>query len=160
MEYTERAIFFTLALAFYASAARAQSFCVTCLKLRVGRPLISLGPTDTPLDNRLNEIKLATGQYRGFSGNKTTYRMDSADSWSIGGMVIPVLGPGSSFPDKCGRWINDTFKVGSTVHGFIHNEFANNCREEKHHRSMSYATSGDEGSSWTGQGLIIDYGSH
>src|SRR2546428_12544440 len=98
MGHTERTILFTLALTFCASAARAQSFCATCLKLRVGRPLVAMGSTDTPLDNPLNEIKLVNGQYRGFSGHKTTYRMDGANSWSIGGTVIPVLGPGSSFP--------------------------------------------------------------
>ncbi|HEV8716128.1 MAG TPA: hypothetical protein VGX03_25290, partial [Candidatus Binatia bacterium] len=61
MGYTERAILFTLALTFCVSEVGAQSFCVTCLKLRVGRPLISLGPTDTPLDNPLNEIMRANG---------------------------------------------------------------------------------------------------
>lgn len=138
----------------------AQSFCVSCLKIRVGRPLISRGPTAVGIDNAFNEIQKAGGGYRGFTANGTTYSLDGPDPWSMGGPETVVLSPGLGSPDACGRWINDTQKVGSTIRGFVHNEHHQDgsCGSPyNHHKSMSYYTSANEGLSWTNGGIFLDF---
>lgn len=144
----------------FSSQAWAQSFCVSCLKIRVGRPLISRGPEGSGIDNPFNEIQRTGGGYRGFTANAKSYYIDGNDPWSMGGPEIFIFGPGSGYPYNCGRWINDTQKVGSTVRGFIHNEYGSCSPPYNHHKSMSYYTSTNDGVSWTGSGIFLDFGSH
>jgi hypothetical protein len=130
--------------------ATLTTVCTDCVQIRVGRPLIARGPYADELDNAFNEIQLSNGQHRGFSANATSYVMNGADPWSMAGARTAVMSPGSpgSYAE-CGSWLNDTEKQGSVVHGFVHAERSCNYAIGQTHKSMAFATSLDEGLTWT-----------
>gem|GEM_PF-6343077 len=73
---------------------------VNNLQIRVGRPLITVGPSgpaangqsvaylpDGPyygMDQYFNTTQLSAGAYRGYTGNSATTRVDGATPWSTG----------------------------------------------------------------------------
>ncbi len=126
------------------------------ISIRLERPLVVRGPFGTELDNTFNEIKLDNGWFRGFSANGTTYKVDGAAPWSMGGTRTVVLTPGphGAF-DECGLWLQDTEKVGSVVHGFEHAEKACNYAIGQTHKSFAYATSSNQGLTWSAPSQII-----
>jgi hypothetical protein len=129
---------------------------LSCLRVRVGRPLVIRGPAPDELDTAFNEIRLANGQYRGFSANSTTYALEGASPWAMGGERTAVLAAGCAGDvSECGCWLNSSFRIGSTVHGFIHVEQACDYSKGQTHKSMVFATSDDEGLHWSVSGQII-----
>jgi hypothetical protein len=141
---------------FFSFRASGQSICVSCINIRVGRPLLDRGPVSDELDNPFNEIQLSNGDRRGFSANASTYAIEGPDPWSMGWPRTLVLshGPQGSY-DFCGRWMNSTDNVGSWVNGFIHAETDCNYSAGQTHKSMAFAVSGDQGLSWVVEGQII-----
>lgn len=105
----------------------ADSICTECISIRLGRPLSVRGPVPDEMDTPFNEIKLASGFYRGFSSNATSYAIDGMNPWDMGNVRQPVLSPGEAGSiNSCGQWLNDTEQVTGGVHGFIHNEMSCN----------------------------------
>lgn len=134
----------------------SQSFCTQCLSIRLGRPLVVRGPAADELDSPFNEIRLANGQLRAFSSNASSYAVDAAEPWAVGGARRRVLAPGPvGAYDECGRWLNDTEKVAGGVHGFVHAERSCNYGAGQTHKSMAYAWSTNEGLSWSTPTPII-----
>jgi hypothetical protein len=128
------------------------------MTIRVGRPLITLGPAATLPDTPYSSISLTTGGYRGFlSGGGDVYRVEGADPWSVGGAQTLMLTGQSSTYGSCGLWMNgEKLNVGSSYFGIVHAEtscdYANNGQT---HKSMALATSGDQGATWSLVGQII-----
>lgn len=150
---------FGLALVILGMPLEAGAQCVSPanLSVRVGRPLVVRGPLNDELDNPFNEIKLASGLYRGFSASGSSYKLDGVNPWAMGGARTLVLAPGAAGSyAECGRWINDTEKAGGIVHGFIHTEMACNYSNNfQTHKSFAFATSSNEGLSWSMAGQIL-----
>lgn len=140
----------------WAPYAHGQTICVSCVNVRVGRPFISRGPAGDELDNPWNEIQLSDGDRRGFSANASSYETEGLDPWSMDGPRTLVLSPGSpgSYAE-CGRWMNATDNLGSIVNGFVHSEMSCNYQIGQTHKSMAFATSTDQGLTWSVQGQII-----
>ena len=134
-----------------------KQLCLTCVKLRVGRPLIVRGPAGDEIDTLFTVIPLGGGTWRGFSANSKTFAIDGAEPYAMGGARTQVLAPGNAGSyDECGRWLNYAHKVGNQVHGFIHAERScNYAAQSQTHKSMAYATSSNNGLSWTVHGQII-----
>jgi hypothetical protein len=130
--------------------------CVDCIQIRVGRPLVARGPSADELDSAFNAIQLSSGRYRGFTANATSFAIDGDHPWAMGGARTAGLRPGppGSY-DECGLWLNDTEKLQSVVHGFVHAERSCNYSMGQSHKSMAFATSGDEGLTWTVAGQIL-----
>jgi len=109
--------------------------------LRIDRPRIIRGPAADELDSFFNEIRRANGLRRGFTANASTYAMDGKEPWDMGGVRRKVL--------------SDTVTLGGVVHGFVHAESDCNYLEGRTHKSMAFATSSNEGLSWSLKGQII-----
>lgn len=140
-----------------ASAAPASSdVCVTCIRIRVGVPTIVRGPAADIADNHFNEIALPNGRFRGFDAHGETRAIDGARPSDMSGPARVVLraGPQGSY-DSCGRWLNHAERKGAVVLGFIHDETACNYAAGQTHKSMSLATSSDDGLTWRELGQII-----
>jgi len=142
--------------------AAAQSFCVDCLKVRVGRPYIARGPDATKVvENYFNEIKRSAGGYRAFTAQRDSHAIDGSTPWSMGATPVAVLtrttNPASWA--SCGWWLNDTTWVGSTLYGYAHTENmgGNNCDYNLYspNKSMTLVRSTDEGLHWTTVGQFI-----
>ncbi|MFY0529162.1 hypothetical protein ACN28I_40355 [Archangium gephyra] len=124
--------------------------------MRIDRPRIIRGPASDELDSFFNEIRLANGLKRGFTANASTYAMDGKEPWDMGGVRRKVLEPGSPGTyNECGHWLSDTVKLGGVVHGFVHAESDCNYLEGRTHKSMAFATSSNEGLTWSLKGQII-----
>ncbi len=131
-------------------------FCLECVQIRVGRPLIARGPAADELDTSFSVMPLSGGGWRGFSANGTTYAVDGPEPWSMGGARTPVLTPGPAGSDsECGQWINDVKSAGVGHLAFVHWERSCNYVLGETHKSMAYAVSSDEGMSWNVMGKII-----
>lgn len=126
--------------------------------VRVGRPLISLGPASNLPDTPYSDIPLTSGGYRGFlSGGGGAYRIEGADPWSTGGTQTVVLNAQPDTYNSCGLWMNgEKALTGSSYLGIVHAEtncdYANNGQTYK---SMALATSKDQGETWSLIGQII-----
>jgi hypothetical protein len=141
---------------FFSPSAEAQCVVSSNLSIRLGRPLVVRGPFADELDNPYHEIKLASGSYRGFSANGSSYKIDGPEPWSMGWPRTVVMAPGPAGSDaSCGRWLNDTEKVAGGVHGFFHAEQSCNYNAGQTHKSFGFATSTNEGTSWSIAGLIL-----
>jgi hypothetical protein len=162
MTITGALIFFSLAWAVpLASTASAQQrpspdLCIGCIQIRVGPPIVLRGPAPDEIDAPFSQIKLRSGQFRGFTANGTTYAVDGSTPYSMGGPRRAVIGPGpkGSISD-CGNWLTGTVQKEGKLYGFLHNEQACDYRENQTRKSMSIATSVDEGLTWTILGPII-----
>jgi hypothetical protein len=138
-----------------ASSSDAKPpICVRCLKIRVGVPSIVQGPAPNIVDNPFSEIRLADGRFRGFTANVDTYAVDGRNPLDMHGPLRKVLGPGSrgDYGDS-GRWINHVERSGSILLGWVHDETGDATGQGL--KSMSLATSKDEGLSWEDRGQII-----
>jgi hypothetical protein len=163
MEVDMRRLLGTLFCALlFPGLAAAQSFCVECLKIRVGRPYIARGPDATKVvENPFHEIALAGGGYRGFSAQRDSYAIDGSTPWSMGATPVAVLtrttNP-ASWAD-CGWWLNDTTRVSGVLYGYAHTENmgGNNCdySQFKPNKSMTLVSSTDDGLHWSTIGRII-----
>ena len=158
-----RALAGILAIAVWASpgdgvpaAGPADGFCLDCLTVRLGRPLVVRGPFPDELDNHFAALRLADGSFRGFSANAVTYAIDGKHVWSMGGARRAVL-----FPDPeggvsdCGRWLNSVMRVNGRVYGLVHQERNCNYKVSQTSKSMGVAVSADEGLTWSGLGTVI-----
>jgi len=142
-----------------AAAVIAQSLCVDCVSIRVGRPFVVRGPSQNDIDITFNQVKLANGNRRGFSANAQSNFVTGLDPWSMQGPVttIPTLNSGTAdgFSD-CGRWLADTKRlVNGQIHGFVHAETGCNYAVNQTRKSLAYATSSDNGVSWSTPQQII-----
>jgi len=130
--------------------------CLECIRIRVGLPRIVRAPPDSPVDNPFSLIKLPNGRFRGFIAVGTSYAVDGASPWDMGGPAIPVLkagGPGSMA--RCGQWLQHVERAGDRLVGFVHVETACDYAHGQTHKSTGFATSADEGLSWRVEGLIL-----
>jgi hypothetical protein len=115
------------------------------------------GPFNNELDNMVPIVKLSNGRFRAFSANSSSYRIDGATPWAMGGQRFKVLGPrAKGSTAECGGWMNSVVRKGKTFFGFVHEEracrYANNTQT---HKSMAVYTSSDEGKSWRRLGSYI-----
>jgi hypothetical protein len=66
-----------------AAAARGP-ICLTCLRIRVGLPLVEQGPAGNVADNNFSEIQIPGGRFRGFTAAAETYAIDGKTPLDIG----------------------------------------------------------------------------
>lgn len=145
-------------LALGTSGASAQTdFCIECLSVRVGSPVVVRGPFPDELDASFTALRLPDGTMRGFSANGATYAVDGADIWDMGGERRAVLEPGSAGQaNECGRWLTSTVRSGEEVLGFVHQEsICNYGPGGQTDKTMAIASSRDDGLTWTDLGTVI-----
>ncbi|WP_426442087.1 hypothetical protein [Bradyrhizobium genosp. P] len=131
------------------AAPPSTGACETCIRIRVGVPTIVRGPAADIADNRFNEIALPNGRFRGFDAHSETRAIDGARPSDMSGPTRIVLRPGPPGSiDSCGQWLNHAERAGAKVLGFIHDETACNYPAGQTHKSMSLATSSDDGLTW------------
>ncbi|KJC38034.1 hypothetical protein UP09_26635 [Bradyrhizobium sp. LTSP885] len=141
----------------FSGAAPAKGeVCASCIRIRVGVPTIVRGPAADIADNKFSEIALPNGRFRGFDAHAETRAIDGIRPSDMGGPARVVLRPGPpGSVDSCGQWLNHAERTGATVLGFIHDETACNYPAGQTHKSMSLATSSDDGLTWHDLGQII-----
>jgi hypothetical protein len=146
----------SLATAATATPPAKDQPCDACISIRVGLPHVVRGPKADMADNRFTEIQIAGGHFRGFDAHNDTRAIDGKNPLDMGGPEHTVLRPGrpGTF-SSCGQWLNHAERAGAAVLGFIHDETACNYPVGQTHKSMSLATSTDDGLSWNGLGQII-----
>ncbi|MDQ0469673.1 hypothetical protein [Labrys wisconsinensis] len=145
-----------LSAAVVPRAASAAPPCAAYIRIRVGLPHVVRGPAADTVDNRLTEIRLPDGRFRGFVAHGTTRAIDGRDPMDMGGPARPVLGPGARGGyAACGRWLDHAEPAGAEILGFVHDETACDYPAGQTHKSMSIATSGDHGLTWRDLGQII-----
>lgn len=156
-------LFLYLALAAFSPVAPAEANpsiaaipCLACIRIRVGIPRIVRGPAADIADNRFTEIELPDGRFRGFDAHGETRAIDGKHPWDMGGPARVVLKPGppGSY-DSCGQWLNHAERIGAVTIGFIHDETACDYPAGQTHKSMSLATSADDGLTWHGLGQFL-----
>jgi len=140
-----------------AAQEAVSSFCIECVRIRVGLPRVVRGPSPGIPDNPFTEIRLPSGQFRGFSASASTYAIDGASPWAMSGTPVPVLRPGAPGTyDSCGQWLNHVERSGIILVGWVHDETACNYgHNSQTHKSMSLVTPKDEGLTWEELGQII-----
>lgn len=152
-----------LALAVVGAFAAAEptwaqdELCVECLQIRVGPPTVVRGPFPDELDAAFTALKLSDGSFRAFTANGSTYAVDGATLWDMGGQRREVLqaGPPGSLSD-CGRWLTTAMRSGGIVLGLVHQERICDYGPQGHtDKSMAIATSSDDGLTWTDLGTVI-----
>ena len=156
-------ILLLVAMASFAAASTADSQsspepCLTCISIRVGRPIVvrGPGPKGDESDVVLSVIRLPDGKFRAFSGNTIVYAIDGDTPWAIGGPSRPVLGPGpKGSTSECGNWFSAVVPDGRKLVAIIHNEQACNYRDNQTHKSTSVGISTDQGLSWNILGPIL-----
>jgi len=129
-----------------------STFCIECLRIRVGPPTVVRGPAPDIED--FTEIRLPGGRFRGFVAGAKTYAIDGDSPWDMGGPARVVLdrgAPGSY--DDSGQWIHHVEQHGSTILGCVHNESGD--RPGQGLQSMSLSISTDYGLTWKSYGQII-----
>lgn len=129
---------------------------VSEVQIRVGRPLITMGPAGNILDNPFSIIALQSGGFRDFTANSTTYRLEGSDPWSNGGPLTAVASAVAGTYASCGLWLNDEQRASGTMYyGYTHAE--NNCNYSigQTNKSMALMTSSNEGQTWSLNGQII-----
>jgi hypothetical protein len=137
-----------------ALADSVVALCLQCIKIRIGVPIVARGPSPGIPDSQFTAIKLPAGQFRGFSASTTTYAIDGAKPWAMGGTAVPVLRPAppGSYGES-GEWINHVERAGDTLLAWVHDETGD--RPGQGLKSMSLALSKDDGMSWQRLGQII-----
>jgi hypothetical protein len=153
-------ILFALAVNWYLPSAAAATVtdqpCNSCIRIRVGLPHVVRGPAADMADNRFTEFQIAGGGFRGFDAHNDTRAIDGRSPSDMGGAERTVLRAGRPGTyDSCGQWLNHAERAGTTVLGFIHDETACKYQVGQTHKSMSLATSTDDGLTWNGLGQII-----
>jgi len=134
--------------------APASIPCPQCVKIRVGVPIVTRGPSPGIPDSQFTAIQLPDGRYRGFSASGTTYAIDGAKPWDMGGTARPVLPPGPKGAyGESGEWINHAERSGERLLAWVHDETGD--RPGQGLKSMSLASSTDNGLSWRRLGQII-----
>lgn len=137
----------------HATAAPAMP-CPQCIRIRVGVPIVARGPAPGIPDSKFTAIKLPNGGFRGFSASTTTYAIDGAKPWAMGGKAVPVLRPGPPGAyGESGEWINHVERSGGALLAWVHDETGD--RPGQGLKSMSLATSKDDGLNWQRLGQII-----
>ena len=134
--------------------ASGASLCIECIRIRVGIPHIVHGPSPGIPDNPFSEIKLPNGRFRGFSANGSTYAIDGATSAAMTGVPVEVLGKAARGQyGESGKWINSVERSGNELLGWVHDETGD--ARNRGLKSMSLATSKDDGLHWQDIGQII-----
>ncbi|MDR3465481.1 MAG: hypothetical protein P4M07_06025 [Xanthobacteraceae bacterium] len=130
--------------------------CAACVRIRVGPPHVARGPAADTIDNRLSVIRLSDGRFRGFIAHGETRAVDGRNPADMSGPARLVLGKGppGSYA-SCGQWLNHAELAGATVLGLVHDETACNYQAGQTHKSMSLATSVDQGLNWKVLGQVI-----
>lgn len=138
--------------------ARAESEpCIECLQVRIGPPVVVRGPFPDELDAPFTALRLDDGSFRGFSANGSTYALDGASLWDMGGARREVLEAGKPGQEsECGRWLTSTIRSGDEVLGFVHQEsICDYGPWGQTDKTMAIATSSDDGLTWTDLGTVI-----
>ncbi|WP_147276043.1 DUF4185 domain-containing protein [Pelagibacterium lacus] len=147
-----------LGLPMLADTARADSeFCIECMEVRVGPPVVVRGPFPDELDAPFTSLQLRDGSFRGFSANGSTYAIDGASLWDLSGPRREVLQAGQPGEEsECGRWLTSTIRSGASVLGFVHQEsICDYGPQGQTDKTMAIATSTDDGLTWTDLGTVI-----
>jgi hypothetical protein len=128
--------------------------CDECLSIRVGVPHVVRGPSPGIPDSQFTEIRLPNGRFRGFSASTSTYAIDGSTPTDMSGNAVAVLGKAArGIYGESGKWINHVERSGNILLGWVHDETGDAPGQGL--KSMSLATSKDEGLSWSDLGQII-----
>jgi hypothetical protein len=149
------AILFGCTLRLYSTGAgAAQTPCAQCIRIRVGVPTVARGPSPGIPDSQFTAIELPNKTFRGFSASGTTYAIDGPKAWAMSGKAVPVLPPAprGSYGES-GEWINHIESAGNVLLAWVHDETGD--RPGQGLKSMSIASSKDDGLSWQRLGQII-----
>lgn len=141
-----------------SGTTRAETVpCIECVQVRVGPPVTIRGPFPDELDAPFTALRLADGSFRGFSANGSTYAIDGASLWDMGGPRREVLAAGAPGSlNECGSWLTGVQRLGGEVLGLVHQEsICNYGPFGQTHKSMAIASSADNGLTWTDPELII-----
>lgn len=151
------------AVAFLAAPTVAETtptdseFCIECLQVRVGPPVVVRGPFPDELDAPFTALQLEDGSFRGFSANGSTYAIDGDSLWDLSGPRREVLRAGEPGQEsECGRWLTSALRSGDIVLGFVHQEsICDYGPRGQTDKTMAIATSSDDGLTWTDLGTVI-----
>lgn len=134
-----------------------SEFCIECLRVRVGPPVVVRGPFPDELDAPFTALQLEDGSFRGFSANGSTYAIDGDSLWDLGGPRREVLRAGAPGQEsECGRWLTSAIRSGDAVLGFVHQEsICDYGPQGQTDKTMAIATSTDDGLTWTDLGTVI-----
>lgn len=141
-----------------AETARTDGeFCIECLQVRVGPPVVVRGPFPDELDAPFSALQLKDGSFRGFSANGSTYAIKGASLWDLNGPRREVLHAGEPGQEsECGRWLTSVVRSGDAVLGFVHQEsICDYGPQGQTDKTMAIARSIDDGLTWTGLGTVI-----
>ena len=131
---------------------------VTYIQIRVGHPIITLGPAANIIDNLFNSTKLANG-YLCFTANATSYSMTGSDpTCESSDLTTTALAPIANGYANCGLWVNDTIidpSNASHIYAFVHGEAECNYSIGQTNKSMEIGQSFDGGKTWSLTGQII-----
>ncbi|WAG76795.1 hypothetical protein LMK08_15560 [Metapseudomonas furukawaii] len=138
--------------------AAEEEQCVSCLKVRVGRPLVVRdGSNEDGLDTKFYVIKTLDGQYRGYSSGGGRARVITGPAaWSMGWSANSVMEAGASgSASECGVWINSPIALRGEFVAAVHQEQAcDYINGGQTHKSMGVSFSYD-GVSWVNPVTII-----
>ena len=99
------------------------SFCMECIRIRVGIPFVARGPGPNTVDNYFSVIQLPNGRFRGFTAAAESYAIDGPNPWDMYGPAVTVLKPGPpGSPSSCGQGLMQVEPAGKKLLGFISNE--------------------------------------
>jgi hypothetical protein len=136
-----------------AGAATAADLCVECIAVKLERPVVARGPSSREPDAPVSMTALPDGTFRAFAANGTTFAIDGATPFALSGPARAVLEPGPpGSPSECGRWLTTLMPAPGKLYGLIHNE--QHCGNGPY-KSMSIASSADEGLTWNVLGEVI-----
>ncbi|WP_421950562.1 hypothetical protein [Pelagibacterium sp.] len=132
-------------------------FCIECVQVRVGPPVVVRGPFPDELDAPFTALRLADGSFRGFSANGSTYAIEGASLLDLDGPRREVLRAGNSGQEsECGRWLTSAVRSGNAVLGFVHQEsICDYGPQGQTDKTMAIATSSDDGLTWIDLGTVI-----
>lgn len=147
-------IFFFLCLS--TSVFADINLDVQSLKIRVGPPIITLGPVPNMIDNLFNSVRLTNNSYLCFTANSFSYKMTGSDPLCLNSRLKSIIGPVANGYADCGLWINDVLidpENNNHLFGFAHAETA--CTNSGTHKSMNLVESTDNGKTWSLNRQII-----
>ncbi|MCK5798454.1 MAG: hypothetical protein KAI47_14785, partial [Deltaproteobacteria bacterium] len=128
-------------------------FCLTCLKIKIGRAYRVNGPSphipDSPFFavNTGNRIRA----YTGGGGGTSLFEGPSMTTLVLQPKAVMTAGAAGQF-DICGAWLHAVDPLTSPITGWYHAEEKCNYAIGQTHKSVAYATSTDGGKTFVKTG--------